>query len=37
MDFSSSHPKGTLAVLIIFLVVIALVWGGFYLILLGRG
>ncbi|MBI2087191.1 MAG: cytochrome c oxidase subunit 2A [Deltaproteobacteria bacterium] len=33
----NGHPRGTLAVLIIFLLVILLAWGGLYLVLLGRG
>lgn len=31
------QPKGTLAVLLIFLAILALSWGGMYLLLVSRG
>ena len=37
MEESNSHPKGTIAILIIFAVMIVLLWGTVYLALLLRG
>jgi hypothetical protein len=33
---SEEEPKGTLAILLIFIVVLALSWGGIYLLMLQR-
>jgi predicted permease len=34
---SEFHPKGTIAVLIIFLITLIILWGTVYFILLSRG
>ncbi len=36
-DIQKSHPKGTMLVLLIFLILIVVLWGSVYLILLSRG
>ena len=36
-DVEQFHPKGTLVILLIFMLTIIILWGTVYLILLSRG